>query len=80
MYLQIKVKILILSHLIHYSLEVSEGSRALITLDYLKVVVDYGFGDAIKTIVTDNFQMFRHYQSPVAFRRLHICIIHQGFK
>ena len=45
-------------------MEVSEGGQALITSDYLKVVVDYGFGDAIKTIVNDNFQMFRHYQSP----------------
>ena len=29
-----------------------------------------GFGDAIKTIVNDNFQMFRRYQSPAAFRHL----------
>ena len=61
-------------------LEVSEGGRALLTPDYLKVVADYGFGDAIKTIVNDNFQMFRHYQSPATFRHLHLCIIHQGFK
>ena len=61
-------------------LDVSEGSRALITSDYLKVVVDYGFCDAIKTIVNDNFQMFRHYKSPAAFRHLYLCIIHKGFK
>ena len=61
-------------------LEMSEGGWAAITSDHLKVVVDYGFGDAIKTIVNDNFQMIRCYHSPAAFRHLHLCIIHQGFK
>ena len=36
-------------------MEVSESGQALITSDHLKVVVDYGFGDAIKTIVNENF-------------------------
>ena len=49
-------------------LKVSEGGWAVITSDHLKVVVDYGFGDAIKTIVNDNFRMIRCYWQPGRFQ------------
>ena len=51
-------------------MEVPESGWALIMSEHSKVVVDYGFYGIAESIVNNNFQIIKCYQSPVAFRHL----------
>ena len=52
-------------------MEAPESDRALIMSEHLKVVGDYGFYGITKSIVNNNFQIIRCYQSLATFRHLH---------
>ena len=51
-------------------MEVPESGWALIMSEHLKVVVYYGFYGIAKSIVNNNFQIIRCYQSPAALRHI----------